>query len=302
MSIKVEGLTKEFGTQKAVNDLSFSIEKGNIVGFLGPNGAGKSTTMKMISSYILPTAGKAWVNGYDVVEESMDARKAIGYLPEKNPLYEEMNIREYLEFCAGIHKIKNPKDRIDEMIVLTQLEKEVKKKIGTLSKGYKQRVGLAQALIHNPEVLILDEPTSGLDPNQIRDIRELIVNIGKERTVLLSTHIMQEVQAMCNRVIIINNGIMVLDQTLEELNKKEELLGVLKVEFAQVPSSDFWKKFKKLHDHQSEGEGKKFKLRSSDINKLRQELLYLTSQFELDIISMTHETKSLEDIFYHYTH
>lgn len=224
MSIKVEHLTKVFGTQIAVNNISFELKKGEIVGFLGPNGAGKSTTMKMITGYIPPTNGKLEVCGYDVIKEPMQIRKSIGYLPEANPLYFDMYIREYLEFTAGIHKIEKPKAKIEEMIMLTGLTKEAHKKIGMLSKGYKQRVGLAQAMLHDPEVLILDEPTSGLDPIQIVEIRELISKIGKEKTVLLSTHIMQEVEAMCSRVIIISSGNIVTDDSLTNLQKDNKSL------------------------------------------------------------------------------
>lgn len=224
MSIKVEHLTKVFGTQTAVNNISFELKKGEIVGFLGPNGAGKSTTMKMITGYIPPTNGKLEVCSHDVIKEPMQIRKSIGYLPEANPLYFDMYIREYLEFTAGIHKIEKPKAKIEEMIMLTGLTKEAHKKIGMLSKGYKQRVGLAQAMLHDPEVLILDEPTSGLDPIQIVEIRELISKIGKKKTVLLSTHIMQEVEAMCSRVIIISSGNIVTDDSLTNLQKGNKSL------------------------------------------------------------------------------
>jgi ABC-2 type transport system ATP-binding protein len=217
MSIKVSGLTKVYGTQVAVDHISFELKKGEIVGFLGPNGAGKSTTMKMITGYLPFTDGKASVAGFDIESQSMEVRKRVGYLPEANPLYYDMYVREYLEFTAGIHQLKNAKQHIETIITHTGLSKEAHKKIGALSKGYKQRVGLAQAMLHNPDVLILDEPTSGLDPNQIVEIRELIKTIGKEKTVLLSTHIMQEVEAMCSRVIIINNGKIVADDTIENL-------------------------------------------------------------------------------------
>ncbi len=220
MSIEVNELTKIYDSQIAVNAISFALKKGEIVGFLGPNGAGKSTTMKMITGYIPPTNGYASVCGFNVVEQPMEVRKKIGYLPESNPLYFEMYVREYLQFSAGIHGIANPKNKIEEMIQITGLTKESHKKIGALSKGYKQRVGLAQAMLHNPEVLILDEPTSGLDPNQILEIRELITSIGKEKTVLLSTHIMQEVQAMCSRVIVIHNGNIVANGEIETLRKQ----------------------------------------------------------------------------------
>ena len=217
MSITVSGLTKVYGTQVAVDHISFEMKKGEIVGFLGPNGAGKSTTMKMITGYLPCTDGTASVAGFDVETQSMDVHKRVGYLPEANPLYYEMYVREYLEFSAGIHQLTNTKARIETIITQIGLGKEAHKKIGALSKGYKQRVGLAQAMLHNPDVLILDEPTSGLDPNQIIEIRELIKTIGKEKTVLLSTHIMQEVEAMCSRVIIINNGKIVADDKIENL-------------------------------------------------------------------------------------
>src|SRR5215210_203520 len=220
MSIVVRKLTKLYGTQKAVNDISFSVNKGEIVGFLGPNGAGKSTTMKMITGYLQADAGTAEVSGIVVQPHSLDTKKKIGYLPEANPLYYEMYIREYLEFIANIHQIKNIKSRIEEVITLTGLTVESKKKIGQLSKGYKQRVGLAAALIHDPEVLILDEPTSGLDPNQIVEIRNVIKQQGKNKTVLFSTHILQEVQAICDRVIIINKGELVADNKLSALQQQ----------------------------------------------------------------------------------
>jgi len=224
MSIIVSNLVKTYGTQTAVNNISFDLKKGEVVGFLGPNGAGKSTTMKMITTYLPPTAGQASVCGFDIVKQSMDVRKRIGYLPEANPLYFDMYVREYLEMSAGIHGIKKPKDRIEEMISLTGLTKEAHKKIGMLSKGYKQRTGLAQAMLHDPEVLILDEPTSGLDPIQIVEIRDLITRIGKEKTVLLSTHIMQEVEAMCSRVIIISSGNIVADDSMENIKNSNRNL------------------------------------------------------------------------------
>lgn len=220
MSIQVKALTKIYGAQRAVNGITFSLKKGEIVGFLGPNGAGKSTTMKMITGYLPPTSGEASVLGFDIQKQPLEVRKRVGYLPEANPLYYDMYVREYLEFSAGIHKLSQAGQAIEEMVRITGLSKEAHKKIGALSKGYKQRVGLAQAMLHNPDVLILDEPTSGLDPNQIVEIRELIATIGKEKTVLLSTHIMQEVQAMCKRVIIINNGSIVADDYIDVLCRK----------------------------------------------------------------------------------
>lgn len=209
-----------YGEQVAVNSISFEIKKGEVVGFLGPNGAGKSTTMKMITGYIPATEGSAWVCDQNVAEDTIAVQKKIGYLPESNPLYMDMYVREYLEFLAGVHQIEHADNRITQIIQETGLLAEEKKKIGSLSKGYKQRVGLAQAMIHNPEVLILDEPTSGLDPNQIVEIRELIKSFGKEKTVILSTHIMQEVEAMCDRVLIIHKGNLVADDKLQDLQSK----------------------------------------------------------------------------------
>ncbi len=221
MSVKVEQLKKVYDEQIAVNNISFDIAKGEIVGFLGPNGAGKSTTMKIITGYIPATEGQAMVCGKEVSDNLLYIQQRIGYLPESNPLYYDMYVREYLEFLSRVHNIgSNSKKRISEVIELTGLTREEKKKIGALSKGYKQRVGLAQAIIHDPEVLVLDEPTSGLDPNQIVEIRDLIKNFGQNKTVILSTHIMQEVEAMCSRVIIINKGNIVADDQLPQLRQQ----------------------------------------------------------------------------------
>jgi len=206
MSIIAENVTKTYGNQQALNGVSFEIGKGQIVGFLGPNGAGKSTMMKIITCYIPPSSGKVTVCGFDVMDQSTEAKKCIGYLPELNPLYTDMYVREYLSFVGGMYKIQHVKSRVEEMIETVGLQAEAHKKIETLSKGYKQRVGLAQALIHDPQVLILDEPTSGLDPNQLVEIRNLIAKIGKTKTVMLSTHIMQEVEAMCDKAFIIDRG------------------------------------------------------------------------------------------------
>lgn len=227
MSVKVENLVKIYDEQVAVSSISFEIKKGEVVGFLGPNGAGKSTTMKILTGYIPATEGKAFVCGKESGMDNLDVPKLIGYLPESNPLYHDMYVREYLEFLAGVHQLgKSSSKRIDEIIEQTGLTPEKNKKIGALSKGYKQRVGIAQAMLHDPEVLILDEPTSGLDPNQIIEIRELIKSFGKEKTVILSTHIMQEVEAMCDRVIIINKGKLVADDTLIGLQQKHEGLSL----------------------------------------------------------------------------
>lgn len=222
MSIEVKGVSKFYGSQAALNDVSFSVKRGEIVGFLGPNGAGKSTMMKIITCYLPPSKGEVKVAGHDILESSLKVRRKVGYLPETNPLYPEMYIREYLSFVAGMYGVKNKKQRVEEMIKLVGLTPESHKRIGELSKGYKQRVGLAQALIHDPEVLILDEPTSGLDPNQLDDIRDLIRNIGKEKTVMLSTHIMQEVEAICNRVIIIKKGEIVADASVDLIKGDSE--------------------------------------------------------------------------------
>src|ERR1700704_6058441 len=211
MSIEVKNLLKEYGEQKAVNNISFKVDNGEIVGFLGPNGAGKSTTMKIITGYLQQTAGEAIVAGINVSEDPLTTKKKIGYLPEANALYYDMYVREYLSFIAEVHGIKNQKAEIEKVIELVGLTPESKKKVGQLSKGYKQRVGLAAALIHDPEVLILDEPTSGLDPNQILEIREVIRRAGKDKTILFSSHILQEVEAICDRVIIIDKGSLVAD-------------------------------------------------------------------------------------------
>lgn len=220
MSVELNELTKKFGDQIAVNGISFTAKPGEIVGFLGPNGAGKSTTMKMLTCYTEPTSGSAKVCGFDIETQSKDVRAAIGYLPEHNPLYKDMYVKEFLGFIAGIHQVTKPSKRINELIEMTGLGLEQHKLIGALSKGYRQRVGLAQAMMHDPEVLILDEPTSGLDPNQLNDIRQLIQTLGEKKTVIFSTHIMQEVTALCDRVLIINRGNLVADDPIEVLQQR----------------------------------------------------------------------------------
>ena len=237
MSIVVENISKNYGAQKALDNISFSIKRGEIVGFLGPNGAGKSTLMKILTTYLKSDSGNAIVNEYDVVLDQKKVQKSVGYLPEHNPLYLDLYVREYLAFNADLHKVA--KSRIDEVITLTGLTPECHKKIGELSKGYRQRVGLATALLHNPDVLILDEPTTGLDPNQLVEIRELIKNIGKNKTVFLSTHIMQEVEAICDRVIIIDKGKIVTDKKLTNL-VSDQTEQIIVVEFdKQVNEHDF---------------------------------------------------------------
>ncbi len=227
MSIEVKNITKLYGEQKALNNVSFSIEKGEIVGFLGPNGAGKSTMMKIITGYINASEGEVFVNDFNVSTHKLELQKSIGYLPENNPLYLDMYVREYLQFNASVHKIS--KDEIEIIIVKVGLSPEAHKKINQLSKGYRQRVGLAAALLHNPEVLILDEPTTGMDPNQLAEIRSLIKEVGKDKTVLFSTHILQEVEAVCDRVILIHNGQIIADKNLKELTGNQE--QVIEVEF-----------------------------------------------------------------------
>jgi ABC-2 type transport system ATP-binding protein len=235
MSIEVKNISKMYGAQKALDNVSFSVKKGEIVGFLGPNGAGKSTLMKILTTYISADEGSASVNYLDVTDANQEVQKIVGYLPEHNPLYLDLYVREYLAFNADVYKVS--KNRIQEVIELTGLTPESHKKIGQLSKGYRQRVGLATALLHNPEVLILDEPTTGLDPNQLVEIRELIKNIGKDKTVFLSTHIMQEVEAICDRVIIINKGKIVTDKKLDKLISDEQE-QVIEVEFDKAVSEE----------------------------------------------------------------
>ena len=297
MSIRVAALTREFGEQKAVDHISFELKKGEIVGFLGPNGAGKSTTMKMITGYLPPTAGTATVSGFDPQQQPMEVRKRLGYLAESNPLYYDMYVREYLEFTAGIHHLgSQTKPRIAEMIDVTGLTKEAHKKIGALSKGYKQRVGLAQAMIHNPEVLILDEPTSGLDPNQIVEIRDLIMRIGAEKTVLLSTHIMQEVQAMCKRVIIIANGRLVADDSVETLQHGAEPGTALIVAFEHEVKEETITKLAGVSRIESAGPNR-WRLFTDKPDQLRRELLQWALQYDISIASMQAETQSLEEVF-----
>jgi ABC-2 type transport system ATP-binding protein len=297
MSISVQSLTKIYGTQKAVDDISFELGKGEIVGFLGPNGAGKSTTMKMITGYLPATSGSVSVCGYDVQEKPMEVRKRVGYLPEANPLYYEMYVREYLEFSAGVHQLgKQAKPRIEEMISLTGLGKEAHKKISALSKGYKQRVGLAQAMLHDPEVLILDEPTSGLDPNQILEIRDLILRIGKQKTVLLSTHIMQEVQAMCSRVIIISNGKLVANDSIETLQQNKLQQNVLVVTFESTVDTKLFGKLKHADSYTSVN-ANTWKFNTKKPEELRKEVMQLALQNDLNISTLQTETQSLEDVF-----
>ena len=296
MSITVSHLTKIYGTQKAVNDISFTINKGEIVGFLGPNGAGKSTTMKIITGYIEANSGIAKVCSEIVTTNSLNTKKKIGYLPEANPLYSDMYVREYLEFIAGVHKIENLKSKIETVIDTVGLKLEANKKIGQLSKGYKQRVGIAGALIHDPEVLILDEPTSGLDPNQIIEIREVIKSLGKNKTVLFSSHILQEVEAICDRVIIINRGNIVADDTLSNLQKRNNNVHIVYVEFKENVDIEI---IKKLPDVAAveKLQTSNFKLQTSNPESVRKQLLELSLKNNLNIVSLQSEANSLEDVF-----
>jgi ABC-2 type transport system ATP-binding protein len=298
MSIEVISLTKIYGTQKAINNISFKVNKGEIVGFLGPNGAGKSTTLKIITGFIKADSGKAMVAGLPVQIDDIETKKKVGYLPEANPLYYEMYVREYLEFIANVHQIKSIKSRIKEVIVLTGLSVESNKKIGQLSKGYKQRVGLAAALIHDPEVLVLDEPASGLDPNQIVEIREVIKRLGKDKTVLFSSHILQEVEAICDRVIIINKGNIVADDKLDKLQlQKGE--SVVMVRFKEKVSQSVLQDIEavtNVEELSSQGESG-FKIKTSDAEGVRKKLLELSLKNNLNIVSLQNQNHSLEDVF-----
>lgn len=296
MSIAASHITKLFGEQKALDDVSFNIEPGQIVGFIGPNGAGKSTMMKILTCFIPPTSGEAFVNGKNVMEHSLDVRKVVGYLPEQNPLYTEMYIKEYLEFVAGIFKIPSSSKRIEEIIELTGLQVERRKKIGMLSKGYRQRVGLAQALIHNPQVLILDEPTSGLDPNQIVEIRNLVKEIGREKTVMLSTHIMQEVEAICDRVIIINKGKIVADESTSRLHQLTHSKEVLIVEFSK-PVND--EKLKLVNGIESveKIETNTWKITSAGKTDVRPSLFKLAVEENATVLTLQKQSHSLEEVF-----
>ena len=296
MSITVSRLTKIYGKQKAVNDISFSVGNNEIVGFLGPNGAGKSTTMKIITGYLTPDSGDAIVNGINVNTDPLESKKQIGYLPEGNPLYYEMYVREYLEFIASVHHLKsNVKQRIDDVIDLTGLRLESNKKTGQLSKGYKQRVGLAAALIHDPKVLILDEPTTGLDPNQIIEIRQLIKDLGKNKTVLFSSHILQEVESICDRVIIINRGNIVADDTLVNLQSANKTAHIVIVQFGKNIDASLLKKLDGVEN--VEEISSQYHIQTSDPEKVKKLLLEYSLENNVDIISLRSKSTSLEEVF-----
>ncbi|MEO8174098.1 MAG: ATP-binding cassette domain-containing protein, partial [Sediminibacterium sp.] len=281
--IQISQLLKQYGEQKAVNQASFEIGKGEIVGFLGPNGAGKSTTMKILTGYLQPDSGKAIVCGLDVSAHPIAVKKKIGYLPEANPLYTDMYVREYLHFVAGIHQLKDKKAAVENVITLTGLTVESKKKIGQLSKGYKQRVGLAAALIHDPEVLILDEPTSGLDPNQIIEIRNVIKQQGKNKTVLFSSHILQEVEAICDRVIIINKGNIVADDQLSNLQKQNGTLQLVTVEFKEKVEIELLMALPGVHKVVNT-QATVFSMECQDAEAVKKQLLQLNIKKNINII------------------
>jgi ABC-2 type transport system ATP-binding protein len=298
MSIEVNNLTKLYGEQKAIDNVSFTINKGEIVGFLGPNGAGKSTTMKIITGYLQPDEGEAIVSGIPVKKQPLQAKASIGYLPEANPLYYDQYVREYLDFIADVHNVpaKSKKDRIEAVIQTVGLSLESKKKVGQLSKGYKQRVGLAAALIHDPEVLILDEPTTGLDPNQIIEIREVIKALGQNKTVLFSSHILQEVEAICDRVIIINRGKLVANDKLSNLRQQVNNNNLLKVTFKE-PLEAAW--LERLNSVKSANRisTQEWELVCTDAKDAQRQVMELALQNNLNIVSLQSGGQSLEDVF-----
>ncbi|MCB0704872.1 MAG: gliding motility-associated ABC transporter ATP-binding subunit GldA [Saprospiraceae bacterium] len=298
MSVVVEGLTKIYGTQHAVDQISFEAKKGEILGFLGPNGAGKTTTMKVITCFIPPTMGSVSVCGFDVEKNPMEVRRSLGYLPEHNPLYKEMYVREYLQFIARLHG--DSKARVDEMIELTGLQRESHKLIETLSKGYRQRVGLAQALLHDPEVLILDEPTSGLDPNQLVEIRQLIKKIGEEKTVIFSTHIMQEVQALCDRVLIINQGKLVADDPIERLQERMSGRSLVTVEFSLPVNKQELEAIKGVDGVKSLGKNR-WELTASSKTDIREAIFQFAVSNKKPLLELHKEQLSVENVFQHLT-
>jgi ABC-2 type transport system ATP-binding protein len=295
MSIEVNNITKLYGNQKALNNVSFEAGSGEIVGFLGPNGAGKSTMMKILTCYIPQTSGQAKVCGYDVTTQSLEVRRQIGYLPEHNPLYLDMYVKEFLEFTAGIYKLKNIPSRVAEMIEMTGLQVEQNKKIGALSKGYRQRVGLAQAMIHEPKVLIMDEPTTGLDPNQLEEIRGLIRSLGKQKTVLLSTHIMQEVEAICNRVIIINKGEIVANDETKNL-RQDKTKQIITVEFDKSVEEKLLTAIEGIDAVKHLG-GHTWQLQSSSADDVRKEVFNFAVSHNLGVLTLNKEEHKMEDIF-----
>jgi len=296
MSVIVSNLTKTFGDQCAVDDLSFEVKPGEILGFLGPNGAGKSTTMKMITTYLQPTSGTATVCGHDVIKDQMDVRHHIGYLPEHNPLYKDMYIKEYLQFVARIHKVDNAQNRIVELIETTGLQKEQHKLISSISKGYRQRVGLAQALLHDPDVIILDEPTSGLDMNQLIEIRALIKKLGETKTVIFSTHIMQEVQALCDRVIIINEGKLVADDPIDMLQKRLKGEDVIYLELDKKYDASALESINGVNSV-TRVSPTEYTIGANNVTDIRPNIFHLATQQNWVILEMRREQKNVEYIF-----
>jgi ABC-2 type transport system ATP-binding protein len=295
MSIWVKNITKIYGAQKALNSVSFEVGSNEIVGFLGPNGAGKSTMMKILTCYIPQTEGEAKVCGFDVALQSLEVRQHIGYLPEHNPLYLDMYVKEFLEFVGGIHKIKNLKGRVAEMLEVTGLELEQHKKIGALSKGYRQRVGIAQAMIHDPKVLILDEPTAGLDPNQLEEIRGLIKSLGKQKTVMLSTHIMQEVEAICDKVIIINKGEIVANDDTSKL-RMHATKQIITVEFDKPVDALLLKTINGI-DQVKFLNGENWQLVSLSDKDVRKEIFNFAVAHNLGVLTLHKEEQKMEDVF-----
>ena len=296
MSVIVSNLTKTFGDQRVVDDLSFEVKPGEILGFLGPNGAGKSTTMKMITTYLQPTSGTATVCGHDVIKDQMDVRRHIGYLPEHNPLYKDMYIKEYLQFVARIHKVDNAQNRIVELIETTGLQKEQHKLISSISKGYRQRVGLAQALLHDPDVIILDEPTSGLDMNQLIEIRALIKKLGETKTVIFSTHIMQEVQALCDRVIIINEGKLVADDPIDMLQKRLKGEDVIYLELDKKYDASALESINGVNSV-TRVSPTEYTIGANNVTDIRPNIFHLATQQNWVILEMRREQKNVEYIF-----
>lgn len=295
MSIIINNLTKTYGSQKAVDNISFSVNKGEITGFLGPNGAGKSTTMKMITGFLESDGGNISVCNIAVSPQSLEAKKKIGYLPEANPLYTDMYVREYLQFICGLHGVANAKNRIEEVIKMTGLAPEAHKKTGQLSKGYKQRVGLAAALVHNPEVLILDEPTSGLDPNQIIEIRNVIKSLSTDKTILFSSHIMQEVEAICDRVIIINKGKIVADDKVENLRSATDGHTV-SVVFAEDVQQTLLQSLQGV-EAVTALSAKSYEIKCKDAEQVKKQLLQLSIDKNLNIETLQSQSRSLETVF-----
>lgn len=298
MSLIVSDLTKTYGAQNAVDHISFTAEKGQILGFLGPNGAGKSTTMKIATCYIPPTSGVVTVEGFDVNTHPLEVRKVTGYLPEHNPLYLDMYVHEYLHFIGGLHHLKGKSlsNRVNDLIEMVGLTIEQRKKIGQLSKGYRQRVGLAQALIHDPKVLILDEPTTGLDPNQIVEIRSVIKNIGKEKTVIFSTHIMQEVEALCDRVVIINRGKIAANAPVGELKRLTTERKVIAVEFEKEIDADILKSINGVTSVERKS-GNLYLIEAPSNADVRSEIFKISTEKGWVIVGLKQEENSLEKIF-----